>query len=100
MNTAKTVGSVVEKLMQTLEHSTKEEDISMPMSEKLNLEFETFGESDLAKMKEKSQKWLFAQSQKSDPYWCSLLGTSGTGKTYLAKQCKNKIEQLGLNMYK
>ena len=72
----------------------------MPMSEKFNLGFETFGEYDLAKMKEESQKWLFTQSKKSDPYWCSLLGTSGTGKTYLADQCKNKIEQLGLNLYK
>ena len=80
MSTTKRVDAVVEKLMQTLEHSTKEEDISTPMSEKFNLGFETFGESDLAKMKEESQKWLFAQSKKSDPYWCSLLGTSGTGK--------------------
>ena len=54
MSTTKTVGAVVEKLLQTLEHSTKEEDISMPMSEKFNLGFEAFGESDLAKMKEES----------------------------------------------
>ena len=54
MSTTKTVDAVVEKLMQTLEHSTKEEDISTPMSENLNLGFQTFGESDLAKMKEES----------------------------------------------
>lgn len=65
MSTTKTVDAVVEKLMQTLEHSTKEEDISTPMSEKFNLGFEAFGESDLAKMKEESQKWLFAQSKKA-----------------------------------
>ena len=72
----------------------------MPMSEKFNLEFRTFGESELIKMKEESQNWLFAQWEKSEPYWCSLLGTSGTGKTYLAKQCKDKIEKLGLNVFR
>ncbi|MDA7680069.1 AAA family ATPase [bacterium] len=46
-----------------------------------------------------SQKWLEGHSRGIEPHWCSLMGSSGTGKTFLAKQCHKKIRQLGLDCY-
>jgi len=35
-----------------------------------------------------------------DPYWCSLLGAAGTGKTHLAEACRQKITDYTLDLYK
>lgn len=69
------------------------------MPEKLNLEFKTFGDPELVRLLDASQKWLEGHSRGIEPRWCSLLGKSGTGKTFLAKQCHKKIKQLGLDCY-
>ena len=69
------------------------------MPQNLNLEFKTFGDPELVRLLDASQKWLEEHSRNGAPHWCSLLGKSGTGKTFLAKQCKNKIRQLGLDCY-
>jgi DNA replication protein DnaC len=69
------------------------------MPQNLNLEFKTFGDPELMRLLNTSQKWLEGHSRNGAPHWCSLLGSSGTGKTFLAKQCKNKIRQLGLDCY-
>jgi DNA replication protein DnaC len=69
------------------------------MPQNLKLEFKTFGDPELVKMLDDSQKWLEGHSRGIAPHWCSLLGSSGTGKTYLAKQCHKKIKQHGLDLY-
>jgi DNA replication protein DnaC len=71
----------------------------MPTPQSLNLDFKTFGDPELVRLLDASQKWLEGHSRNGAPHWCSLLGSSGTGKTFLAKQCKNKIRQLGLDWY-
>ena len=69
------------------------------MQGKLKLDFKTFGDPELVRLLDASQKWLEGLSRGIAPHWCTLLGTSGTGKTRLAKQCKKKIRQLGLDCY-
>jgi DNA replication protein DnaC len=50
-------------------------------------------------MKKYSEEWLYSISLGRKPYWCTLLGTVGTGKTYLATQCIDKIKKMGLDWY-
>ena len=69
------------------------------MLQNLKLDFKTFGDPELVRLLDASQKWLEGHSRNGEPHWCSLLGKSGTGKTFLAKQCKNKIKHLGLDLY-
>lgn len=69
------------------------------MPGKLKLDFKTFGDPELASLLNASQKWLEGHPRGVEPHWCTLLGSSGTGKTYLAKQCHKKIRHLGLDLY-
>ena len=69
------------------------------MPGKLKLDFKTFGDPELVRLLDASQKWLEGHSRGIEPHWCTLLGSSGTGKTRLAKRCKKKIRQLGLDLY-
>ena len=71
----------------------------MPTPQSLNLDFKTFGDPELVRLLNASQKWLEGHSRGIKPHWCSLLGKSGTGKTFLAKQCHKKIKHLGLDLY-
>lgn len=71
----------------------------MPTPQNLNLEFKTFGDPELVRLLDASQKWLEGHPRGVEPHWCSLLGKSGTGKTFLAKQCHKKIKQHGLDLY-
>ena len=61
----------------------------------LKLGFNTFEEPQLKTMSEISEAWLTAINNNDNPYWCSLLGACGTGKTYLATACKQKIADYG-----
>tara|TARA_R110000824_G_scaffold219881_1_gene406892 strand:- start:45 stop:680 length:636 start_codon:yes stop_codon:yes gene_type:complete len=98
MNTQKAIEAAVGKLTQTPD-STRESGICTPMPGKLKLDFKTFGDPELVRLLDASQKWLEGHSRGIEPHWCTLLGSSGTGKTYLAKQCHKKIKQLGLDLY-
>ena len=65
----------------------------------LKLDFNPFEEPQLKTMLKLSEDWLTAINNNDKPYWCSLLGASGTGKTYLAKGCKQKIADYTLDLY-
>ena len=56
VNMEKWIEETVENLMQTLEHSTKEKEISMQVPPEFNLNFETFEDSGLIKMKKYSEE--------------------------------------------
>ena len=66
----------------------------------LKLDFKTFEEPQLKTMLEVSEAWITAIDNMDDPYWCSLLGAAGTGKTHLAKACRQKITDYTLDLYK
>ena len=76
--------------MQTLEHSTKEKEISMQLPPEFKLNFETFEDSGLIKMKKYSEEWLYSIDLGRKRYWCTLVGSVGTGKNYLANQFREK----------
>ena len=69
----------------------------MQVPPEFNLNFETFEDSGLIKMKKYSEEWLHSIALGRKRYWCTLLGSSGTGKTYLANQCREKIKEMGLD---
>ena len=56
-----------------------------------------FGKKYIIKMKKYSEEWLHSIALGRKRYWCTLLGSSGTGKTYLANQCREKIKKMGLD---
>lgn len=58
----------------------------MKVSEKFNPSFETFGDTKLIAMLDRGIAFTEAVSVGAKPHWLCLLGTSGAGKTYLAKQ--------------
>ena len=55
--------------------------------EKLS-EFQTFGDSQLKRMKVETARWITAYKRGYSPRWLSLLGTSGAGKTMLAREVR------------
>ena len=69
----------------------------MQVPPEFNLNFETFEDSGLIKMKKYSEEWLHSIALGRKRYWCTLLGSVGTGKTYLANQCREKIKKMGLD---
>ena len=53
------------------------------------LGFKTCGDPELIKAAEAAQEWASAFKAKESPRWLSLLGVSGTGKTFIAKKLWN-----------
>ena len=50
------------------------------------LGFKTFGDPELVKTATAAQEWASAFKSKSDRRWLSLVGSSGTGKTHIARR--------------
>ena len=50
------------------------------------LKFQTFDDPELAKLAQAAQTWASAFKRGDKPRWLSIIGTSGAGKTYVAKQ--------------
>ena len=69
-----------------MEHSTKESRGNMLESEKLQSDFLTLGDPELIRMKAAAEKFFCDVVRGEKPYWISFLGTSGAGKTMLAKE--------------
>ena len=53
------------------------------------LDFQTFGENCLEKAVKEASRYVAMLRLGKRPYWLGLVGTSGTGKTYLARQIFN-----------
>jgi DNA replication protein DnaC len=58
----------------------------MPALAKFNPEFETFGDPQLSRMLNASSAFAESIRNGEPPRWLSLLGASGAGKTFLARQ--------------
>jgi DNA replication protein DnaC len=78
----------------TLAPPTKAGPISTMALEKLS-EFQTLGDPQLKRMKLETARFITAYKRGYSPRWLSLLGTSGAGKTMLArlvyKICEGKF---------
>ena len=108
------ISELIPQAVEELEQPTNEDSVSSKMSdeqrEKLETIFEPFktlGDQQLVRMKEATIKFTYdlllaKYSRKAEgqpytcnpkPYWLSLLGTSGAGKTMLAKLVNQAFRQ-------
>ena len=60
--------------------------MTTPTSAKFDWQFDTLGDPQLVGMLAKVQNYASAFQLREDPHWLSLLGSSGIGKTHLAKR--------------
>lgn len=68
----------------TLARPTQDAPVSTLALEKLG-EFQTLGDPQLKRMKLETARFITAYKRGYSPHWLSLLGTSGAGKTMLAR---------------
>ena len=74
--------------IETLAPQTKVVSATTALSEKVKTDwqFETLGDPQLIRMREAATTFCAAMKLGKEPRWLSLLGTSGAGKTHLAKR--------------
>jgi DNA replication protein DnaC len=84
----KQIGELMPKALEALIPSTQERPISTKALDELS-DFQTFDDPKLTRMRDETARFLTAYRARSRPYWLSLLGPSGIGKSYLAKMAFN-----------
>lgn len=63
----------------------KEKPVNTPESEKFDWQFQTLGDPQLDAMLDATKQFASAMQRKEKSHWFCLLGSSGAGKTHLAK---------------
>lgn len=81
------ISEIVTKVVADLEQQTKESPVSTLALEKL-ADFQTLDDPQLELMKTESARFITAYKRGLTPRWLSLLGTSGAGKTMLARKIR------------
>lgn len=78
------IKNILPKAVAELEQPTKESLVSTLALEKL-VHFQTLNDPQLEKMKTEAARFVTAFKRGLEPRWISFLGTSGAGKTMLAR---------------
>lgn len=78
------IKDILPKAVEELVQPTKESPVSTLALEKL-VHFQTLNDPQLEQMKTEAARFITAFKRGLEPRWLSLLGTSGAGKTMLAK---------------
>src|SRR3954469_8413935 len=78
------ISEVMPKAVATLARPMKVDPANTRAWEKFN-DFQTFGDPQLEHMKREAASFIDDMANDRHPRWLSLLGTSGAGKTMLAK---------------
>jgi DNA replication protein DnaC len=82
------VKTALSKAVADLEHPTKENPVSTLALEKLS-QFQTLNDPQLELMKTETARFITAWKRGDAPRWLSLVGTSGSGKTMLARKIRD-----------
>lgn len=91
MNETKTAAEMVASaLTEIKEHSTKARLTYTPTLE-TTLNFKSFQDPILQQMAAAAGRMIRDIKSKTEPYWLSYLGTSGAGKSYLARKIKSEV---------